>query len=168
MADVTIDLVKAHLRQLRLPTMGREFERLARDAAATNQNYFEFLLRLTETELATRAANAVTMRIKNAEFPVLKDLDTYDFSALPQLSKPKVLELRDASGLNINIIAVLSGATELVKLTSRLHWPSRLSPGVAGAVFHRGRTGDRVGEGAEAVHARPYPRPTGPTSSLGL
>lgn len=122
MADVTIDLVKAHLRQLRLPTMGREFERLARDAAATNQNYFEFLLRLTETELATRAANAVTMRIKNAEFPVLKDLDTYDFSALPHLSKPKVLELCDASGLNITIIAVLSGATELVKRTSRLHW----------------------------------------------
>ncbi|MGC2834628.1 MAG: IS21-like element helper ATPase IstB [Methylocella sp.] len=93
MADATTDLVKTHLRQLRLPTMGREFEKLARDAAATNQNYFEFLLRLTETELATRAANAVTTRIKNAEFPVLKDFDTYDFSALPQLSKPKVLEL---------------------------------------------------------------------------
>ena len=30
MADVTIDLLKTHLRQLRLPTMGAEFERLAR------------------------------------------------------------------------------------------------------------------------------------------
>jgi DNA replication protein DnaC len=93
MADVVIDLLEAQLRQLRLPTMGREFERLARDAAATNQNFFQFLLGLTETELATRAANAVTTRIRNAEFPILKDFDTYDFSALPQLSKPKVLEL---------------------------------------------------------------------------
>jgi DNA replication protein DnaC len=93
MGDATIDLLKAHFRQLRLPTMSREFERLARDATTTNQNYFQFLLRLTESELATRAANAVANRIKSAEFPVLKDFDTFDFSALPQLSKPKVLEL---------------------------------------------------------------------------
>ena len=38
MADPTIDVLKDHFRQLRLPTMGQEFETLARDAAATNQN----------------------------------------------------------------------------------------------------------------------------------
>jgi DNA replication protein DnaC len=93
MTDVTIDLLKTHLRQLRLPTMGQEFEKLARDAAATNQTFTQFLLRLTEIELAARSANAVATRIKNAEFPTLKDFDTYDFSAMPGLSKPKVLEL---------------------------------------------------------------------------
>ena len=93
MADVTIELLRTHFRQLRLPTMGQEFERLAHDAAATNQTFVQFLLGLTEIELETRAANAVATRIKNAEFPVLKDFDTYDFSVLPQLSKPKVLEL---------------------------------------------------------------------------
>jgi hypothetical protein len=41
MADVTIDLLKTHFRQLRLPTMSQEFEKLARDAAASNQNYFQ-------------------------------------------------------------------------------------------------------------------------------
>ena len=93
MADVTIELLKTQLRQLRLPTMGREFEKLARDAAASNQTFAQFLLRLTELELATRAANAVATRIKDAGFPVEKDFDTYDFSAMPQLSKPKILEL---------------------------------------------------------------------------
>ena len=93
MADVMIELLKTHFRQLRLPTMGQEFEKLARDAAATNQTFVQFLLRLTEIELAARAANAVATRIKNAEFPVVKDFDTFDFSALPRLSKPKVLEL---------------------------------------------------------------------------
>jgi DNA replication protein DnaC len=93
MADAMIDLLKAHFRQLRLPTMSKEFEKLARDAAASNQTFTQFLLRLTEVELATRAANAVATRVKNATFPVLKDLDTFDFSVLPQLSKPKVLEL---------------------------------------------------------------------------
>jgi DNA replication protein DnaC len=92
-ADAVVDLLKVHFRQLRLPTMGREFERLARDAAATNQNFLQFLLGLTENELATRDANAIAARIRNAEFPVLKDFDTYDFSIMPQLSKPKILEL---------------------------------------------------------------------------
>src|SRR5512135_2281730 len=91
MADVTTELLKAHFRQLRLPTMGREFETLARDAAASNQTFAQLLLRLTELELASRAANAVATRIKNAEFPVDKDFDTYDFSAMPNLSKPKEL-----------------------------------------------------------------------------
>jgi DNA replication protein DnaC len=93
MADATIDLLKAQFRQLRLPTMGKEFEKLARDAAAANQTFAQFLLRLTEIELAARASNAVATRIKNAAFPILKDFDTFDFSAMPQLSKPKILEL---------------------------------------------------------------------------
>jgi DNA replication protein DnaC len=93
MADVTSELLKTHFRQLRLPTMGREFETLARDAAATNQTFTQFLLRLTELELAARAANAVITRIRDADFPVEKDFDTFDFTVLPGLSKPKVLEL---------------------------------------------------------------------------
>jgi DNA replication protein DnaC len=93
MTDVTIDLLKSHLRQLRLPAMGKEFEKLARDAASTNKTFAQFLLSLTELELAARAANAIATRIKDAGFPVLKDFDTYDFSVMPQLSKPKVLEL---------------------------------------------------------------------------
>src|SRR5262249_17619420 len=92
-ADATSESLKAQLRQLRLPTMGREFEKLARDAAAGNQTFIQFLLRLTELELATRATNAVAARIKDAGFPVEKDFDTYDFSAMPQLSKPRILEL---------------------------------------------------------------------------
>src|SRR6202453_4307870 len=93
MANVTAEFMKTQFRQLRLPTMGQEFERLARDAASTNQTFEQFLLRLTEIELSARAANAVATRIKNAEFPVEKDFDTYDFSVMPNLSKPKVLEL---------------------------------------------------------------------------
>src|SRR4051812_40472946 len=73
--------------------MARELERLSRDAAASYQNYEHFMLRLTEAELPARSANALEGRIKHAAFPVAKDFDTYDFAAMPALSKPKVLEL---------------------------------------------------------------------------
>ena len=51
--DLTM-LLKTNLKQLRLPTMWAEFEKLAREAAAGNEDYQQYLLRLTELELATR------------------------------------------------------------------------------------------------------------------
>src|SRR6185312_10476926 len=52
-----------------------------------------YLLRLTEVELATRCANALANRIRAAGFPVVKDFDTFDFTAVPSLPKQKLLEL---------------------------------------------------------------------------
>ena len=93
MSDQTMLLLKVNLKQLRLPAMSAEYAKLARDAATANEGYPEYLLRLTELEVAARSANALRARIKQAGFPVLKDFDTYDFSALAHLSKPKILEL---------------------------------------------------------------------------
>ncbi len=70
-----------------------EWEKLAREAASNNEAYESYLLRLTEAEVTTRAANALAARIRTAGFPVVKDLDTFDFSASPSLSKQKVLEM---------------------------------------------------------------------------
>jgi DNA replication protein DnaC len=93
MTQPTTLLLKANLKQLKLPTMLAECEKLAREAAANNQPYEDYLLRLTEQEVAARSANALAARIHAAAFPVAKDFDTYDFSALPTLPKQKVLEL---------------------------------------------------------------------------
>jgi DNA replication protein DnaC len=70
-----------------------EYAKLSREAAAADENYEEYLLRLTDLEVAQRSANALTARIKAAGFPVLKDLDTYDFSAMPSVPKAKIVEL---------------------------------------------------------------------------
>ncbi len=93
MADNQDMLIRAHLKQLRLPAMGAEFAKLAREAAEANEGYAQYLLRLTELEVTARASNAVQTRIRAAGFPVAKDFDTFDFTAVPSLSKPKMLEL---------------------------------------------------------------------------
>jgi len=93
MTQPTALLLRANLKQLKLPTMLAECEKLAREAAANNEPYEGYLLRLTELEVAARSANALAARIRAADFPVMKDFDTYDFSALPGLPKQKVLEL---------------------------------------------------------------------------
>ena len=86
-------LLRANLRQLRLPTVAAEFEKLAREAAEANEGYEQYLLRLTELEVTTRSTNAMRARIKAAAFPVHKDFDTYDFTTIPTLNKQQVLEL---------------------------------------------------------------------------
>lgn len=86
-------LLKVNLKQLRLPVILAEHEKLAAEAAQQNAGYRQFLLRLVELEVAQRAANALKMRIKQAAFPVSKDFDTYDFSLIASLNKQKVLEL---------------------------------------------------------------------------
>jgi DNA replication protein DnaC len=93
MSDNTHMLLRSNLKQLRLPAMLAEFEKLAREAAAANETFEQYLLRLTELELAARTSNAVQARVRQAGFPVHKDFDTFDFTAAPALSKPKVLEL---------------------------------------------------------------------------
>jgi DNA replication protein DnaC len=86
-------LLKSNLKQLRLPTINAEFEKLAREAAAANEGYEQYLLRLTELEVTARSAHALAARIRQAAFPVHKDFDTYDFTAVPTVPKQKVLEL---------------------------------------------------------------------------
>ncbi len=93
MKEANLLLLRTNLKQLRLPTMNAEFETLAREAATANETYPQYLLRLTELEVAARAANVLKARIKQATFPALKDFDSYDFTAQPSLPKPKILEL---------------------------------------------------------------------------
>ncbi len=111
MSDKSLLLLRANLKQLRLPTMWAEFEKLAREAGQANENYEQYLLRLTELEIATRSANALQTRIKRAAFPVLKDLETYDFSVMPSLSKQKMLELTRGEWIDQHLNTCLVGST---------------------------------------------------------
>ena len=92
-AETTPLLLKVNLKQLKLPTMLSEWEKLAREATAKNEAYENYLLRLTEAEVTTRSANALAARIRAAGFPVVKDFDTFDFTALPSVPRQKVLEM---------------------------------------------------------------------------
>jgi DNA replication protein DnaC len=86
-------LLENYLRQLRLPTFVMNYQSFAQDAARTNLPYERYLLALCETEVAQREANRVERAIAQAKFPVLKELSSFDFGAVPDLPKTRVLEL---------------------------------------------------------------------------
>jgi len=93
MPDKENMLLEINLKQLRLPAMKAEYAKLAQEASTENATYQQYLLKLTELEVAARAANAVQNRIKRAAFPAHKDFESYDFSVIPSLNKQKLLEL---------------------------------------------------------------------------
>jgi DNA replication protein DnaC len=135
MSDDTHMLLRSNRKQLRLPTMGAEFEKLAREAADADEGYEQYLLRLTELEVAARASNAVQARIRAAGFPVHKDFDTFDFTAVPHLSKPKVLELARAEWIEQRSNVCLLGRAG----TGKRHPPS-----TAGLKPLRGKARERA------------------------
>ena len=86
-------LLAHHLKTLKLPTFLREHDKLARQCAAEGVDHVRYLARLVELELIDRERRTVERRIKQARFPAVKSLDTFDFAAIRGLNKMLVLEL---------------------------------------------------------------------------
>ena len=93
MAEAPRILLEHHLKRLKPPTFPREYEKLARQCAAKGLDHVQFLARLVELELIDRARRLVERRIKQAGFPVVKQLGSFDFKAIPALNKMLVLDL---------------------------------------------------------------------------
>ena len=86
-------LLGHHLKQLKLPTILREYDKVARECAQGGIDHPGYLLRLLELELIDRERRVVERRIRAAHFPAVKSFDTFDFMAIPSLNKMLVLDL---------------------------------------------------------------------------
>jgi len=86
-------LLEMHLRSLRLPTMLANYRRLASEVAEP----MTYLTQLASLEVDKRHENGVRARVAAAHFPVIKTIESFDFSLQPQLPKAKVLELFDCT-----------------------------------------------------------------------
>jgi DNA replication protein DnaC len=93
MSDTPQVLLAHHLKALKLPSFLREYDKLAQQCAADAVDHVRYLLRLAELELIERERRMIERRIKEARFPAVKSLDSFDFLALPSLNKALVLEL---------------------------------------------------------------------------
>ena len=113
MTDTPQVLLAHHLKALKLPTFLREYDKLARQCAAERVDHTRYLLRLAELELIERERRTIERRIKEAKFPAVKSLDSFDFLTLPSLNKSLVLELARSEYIirRENIIAVGNSGT---------------------------------------------------------
>jgi DNA replication protein DnaC len=83
-AVIEVEL-KSHLKALRLPTVLREYQRTAADAATEGLDYEAYLLRLLQFEISDREARSFQRLLKLARLPAKKTIAEFDFTRLPDL-----------------------------------------------------------------------------------
>lgn len=98
MSNMTIDTAKLPLMltTLRLPTFARLWPDFARRADREGWPAERFLAVLAELEIAERAQRRIQRHLAEARLPAGKTLDSFDFTAVPMVSKAHVMAL--ASG----------------------------------------------------------------------
>lgn len=92
---ITVDTAKLPilLTELRLPTIARLWPDFARRADKEGWPATRFLATMAELELADRGRRRIERHLLEAHLPPGKTLDSFDFAAVPMLSKAHVTAL---------------------------------------------------------------------------
>ena len=141
MAEAPRILLEHHLKRLKLPTFLREYEKLARQCAVEGLDHVQFLARLVELELIDRERRLVERRIRQAGFPVVKQLESFDFKAIPSLNKMLVLDLARGEYITRRENVILLGPSGVGKTVPSIYY---IGPANDGSVFRNGHQIDLV------------------------
>jgi len=90
-----IQKLKESLLTLHLKTMAEILEETLKKGAQENLSATDLLLILTSQEIASREQRRVQTRIAQANFPVTKTIDAFDFSFPKAINKSQVMDLFD-------------------------------------------------------------------------
>src|SRR2546427_6128105 len=91
--------IRQYAKQLRLPTVGGQFVRLAEQAVKEKQSHLSYLEALLEGEIEERGRKAMARRIQEARFPAVKTLEEFDFQCAPHIPATLLRNLRDGGYL---------------------------------------------------------------------
>src|SRR5207245_2994016 len=90
--------VELILAELRLPAIRRLWADLAGQADKEGWPAARFLAALAEHEVAERGRRRIERHLAEARLPVGKTLDSFDFEAVPMVSKAQVMALTSGDG----------------------------------------------------------------------
>jgi DNA replication protein DnaC len=93
--SATVDnlVLHSYLKKLHLSAFVANHEAFAAEAVQKQEGYTRYLLALAEQEVQEREARRRQRRLKEAKIPVIKELDSFDFEAVPQLNRQKIFAL---------------------------------------------------------------------------
>ncbi len=101
--------VRLHCKQLRLPQVAAQFEKLATEAEAQQQSYASYLGALLQAEVEERERRVISRRLKEAHLPRMKTLEEFDFSKSGNASAQRIRELAQGGYLERSEPVILIG-----------------------------------------------------------
>lgn len=93
MSNIQHAVITEHLKTLKLPGFRREYQQMARTAAAESWPYEDYLKELLEIEVSSRQQRVASRRLHEARFPDVKTLDQIDWEQMKGVSKTAILQL---------------------------------------------------------------------------
>lgn len=108
-------MVELYCRALKMPTLRKGFRQVVRDSQLVGASMPEFLSSCLAHEIEGRHQSAMAARMKQARFPSIKTLDSFDFAAVPGLDKNKILGMADGSFIREHENVILLGNSGLGK-----------------------------------------------------
>lgn len=103
------DLVVAHSRALKLPGVARTFEGLARQARDSHWLHEDYLQEVLGAEQASRHESVIRQRLREARFPEVKTLDTFDFAAADGINATQIHTLARGEWVTAPENVILAG-----------------------------------------------------------
>ena len=77
---------------LKLPGVARTFESLARQARDSHWPHEDYLHEVLRAEEASRHESVIRQRLREARFPEVKTLDTFDFTTAEGVSATRMVQ----------------------------------------------------------------------------
>lgn len=99
-ANLQQSTIRQYTRQLRLPTVGGQYLKLADEAAKQKHGHVTYLEALLGAEVEERERNAVARRIQEAKFPKVKTLEDFHFEEAPHLPAAQIRKLSEGDYLS--------------------------------------------------------------------
>ena len=92
-SPATPERVQEQLTYLKLPFIREHFEPLAKEAAQAHWGHVDYLARLVEGEALDRQQRAIGRRIRLARFPVIKTLESFQWTWPRKINRLQVQNL---------------------------------------------------------------------------
>jgi DNA replication protein DnaC len=92
-AQLQQSTIRQYTLQLRLPTVGGQFLKMAEEAGKQKLGHVAYLEALLAAEVEERERNAVARRIQESKFPKIKTLEDFRFDEAPIIPAPQIRNL---------------------------------------------------------------------------
>src|SRR5450755_2588488 len=103
--------IQQYAKQLRLPTLGGQFARLAGEAVKEKQSHLSYLEAMLEAELEAGDRKAMARRIQEARFPSVQTSEEFDCQSAPHIPAALVRHLSEGGYLTRKEPIIFLGET---------------------------------------------------------